>query len=355
MEKRPRHKPGLFLFLAARPEVHVLDMAGRASHSCPVNDLHLIPARTPTMYFIGVSTAHSMIMRVFPAWARYLELGDCHLAGIDMKLHDTPERYREVVTFIKEDPGTLGALVTTHKIDLLHATRDLFDELDDFGSLMGEVSSISKRDGRLCGGAKDPISSGLALEAFLPARHWELRGAQAFLMGAGGSSVALCSYLGRREHKGNRPARIFVSNRSEKRLEEMREINRRQGMEVDVEYVLTPQPQDNDAVLRRLDRGAMVVNATGLGKDGPGSPITDAAVFPEAGLAWDFNYRGDLQFLRQARAQAAGRGLHVEDGWLYFIYGWLAVIGEVFHRHIPFSGPVFDELCRIAERERKMS
>jgi shikimate 5-dehydrogenase len=320
-----------------------------------MSDLHLVPARIPTMHFIGVSTAQSMIMRVFPAWARYLELGECRLSGIDLRLHDAPERYREVVRFVKEDPRTLGALVTTHKIDLLHAARDMFDELDDFGSLMGEVSAIFKREGRLHGGAKDPISSGLALEAFLPARHWERSGAKAFLMGAGGSSVALCSYLGRRDHGSNRPATIFVSNRSEKRLEEMEQINRRQGMEVKVEYVLTPQPRDNDEVMKRLARGALVVNATGLGKDGPGSPITDAAVFPEAGLAWDFNYRGDLQFLRQARAQAGGRALHVEDGWLYFIYGWLAVIAEVFHRHIPLTGPVFDELCQIAERERSAS
>jgi shikimate 5-dehydrogenase len=317
-----------------------------------VNELRLSPAATPTMHFIGVSTTQSMIMRVFPAWARYLALGSCRLSGIDLKPHDAPSRYREVVRFIKDDPQSLGALVTTHKIDLLHAARDMFDELDDFGSLMGEVSAISKRDGRLCGRAKDPISSGLALEAFLPAEHWELSGAQAFLMGAGGSSVALCSYLGRKEHGDNRPSRIFVSNRSEKRLSEVRRIHRRAGLEAKMEYVLTPQPQDNDAVMRRLGRGALVVNATGLGKDGPGSPITDAAVFPEAGLAWDFNYRGDLQFLRQARAQAEGRGLHVEDGWLYFIYGWLAGIAEVFRRPIPSSGPVFDELCRIADRER---
>jgi shikimate 5-dehydrogenase len=318
-----------------------------------MSDLHLAPAHTPTMYFIGVSTTQSMIMRVFPEWARYLELGACRLAGIDMKQHDDPARYREVVGFIKNDPRSVGALVTTHKIDLLHAARDLFDELDDFGSLMGEVSAISKRDGLLCGGAKDPITSGLALEAFLPPRHWELSGAEAFIMGAGGASVALSAYLGRKDHGKNRPSRIFVSNRSEKRLTEMRQIHRRQGMDVKVEYVLTPQPQDNDAVMRRLSRGALVANATGLGKDGPGSPITDAAVFPEAGHAWDFNYRGDLLFMRQARAQAEGRSLHVEDGWLYFIYGWLSVIAEVFHKPIPSSGPVFDELCRIAERARK--
>ena len=33
-------------------------------------------ARRPTFYFIGVTTAQSSIMRVFPAWARHLGLGD---------------------------------------------------------------------------------------------------------------------------------------------------------------------------------------------------------------------------------------------------------------------------------------
>ena len=291
-------------------------------------------------------------MKVFPAWAKRLDLGDCQLKGIDLKLHDEPQRYRDVVQFIKDDPLSLGALVTTHKIDLLHATRDIFDGLDDFASLMGEASSISKRDGRLMAGAKDPISSGLALEAFLPAQHWESSRADAFILGAGGSSVALCSYLVRPEHDGNRPARVYVSNRSPKRLEEMREIHRRQGVDVPVSYVHTPRPEDNDQVLRALVPGSLVANATGLGKDAPGSPLTSAAAFPVSGFAWDFNYRGNLVFLDQARGQSGERRLAVEDGWLYFIYGWLAVISEVFHKPIPLHGPVFDELCHLAEKEK---
>ena len=119
------------------------------------------------------------------------------------------------------------------------------------------------------------------------------------------------------------------------------------------EYVPTPRPEDNDAVMRTLPPGSLVVNATGLGKDAPGSPITDAAPFPDRGTAWDFNYRGDLVFLDQARRQSVDRHLHVEDGWRYFIHGWLAVIAEVFHRTIPVSGPGFEELCAIAGRERR--
>ena len=34
----------------------------------------LQPARRPTLYFIGVTTAKSSIMKVFPAWAAALEL-----------------------------------------------------------------------------------------------------------------------------------------------------------------------------------------------------------------------------------------------------------------------------------------
>ena len=76
------------------------------------------PADQRTMYFIGVTTGKSSIMRVFPNWAAQLGL-DAVIQGIDLPLHDEPERYREVVWFIKDDPLSLGALVTTHKIDLL--------------------------------------------------------------------------------------------------------------------------------------------------------------------------------------------------------------------------------------------
>ena len=97
----------------------------------------------------------------------------------------------------------------------------------------------------------------------------------------------------------------------------------------------------------------MVVNATGLGKDRPGSPLTDAVEFPENGIVWEFNYRGDLVFLDQANAQKAQKNLTIEDGWIYFIHGWTRVIAEVFHRDIPTSGPEFDQLSEIAANMSK--
>ncbi len=305
-------------------------------------------AHRPTMYFIGVTTRRSMIMRVFPRWTRHLGLGPCRIRGVDLSLHDRPERYREVIRFIKGDPLSIGALITAHKIDLLLACREMFDGLDPFAGLLGEVSCISKDAGRLLGAATDPISSGLALEGFLPKGHWERTRADACLLGAGGSNMALSAYLLARERGADRPARIFVSNRSARRLEEMREVLCGLDAGVPVEYILTPQPEDNDSVLRALAPRSLVVNGTGLGKDAPGSPLTNGAVFPEGGYAWDFNYRGDLVFLAQARAQERARGLHVEDGWGYFVHGWTRGIAVVFHLDIPSAGPGFDELSRLA-------
>ena len=309
-------------------------------------------ADRPTMYFIGVTTGKSSIMRVFPEWAKYLGLGDCVLRGVDFRQHDEPRRYREIVEHIKADALSLGALVTTHKIDLLHACRDQFDELDEYAELMGEISSISKDEGRLVGHAKDPITSGLALDAFLPERHWERTAAEAFVMGAGGSSIAVTWHMMRADHGANRPSKIIVANRSTPRLVEIERLHKTFDPDFPTEYHHTPAPDLSDAIVSHLAPGSLVVNATGLGKDAPGSPITDAAVFPQDGLAWEFNYRGDLVFLDQARAQKDARNLHVEDGWLYFVHGWTRVIAEVFHVDIPTSGPDFDELSRIAAAAR---
>jgi shikimate 5-dehydrogenase len=310
------------------------------------------PAAKPTMYFIGVTTGKSSIRQVFPLWADYLNLGDCQLVGIDFKLHDEPKRYREAVEFIKQDPLSLGALVTTHKIDLCSACRDIFDVLDPLSSSMGEVSSIFKREHRLHGRAVDPVSSGLALEAFIPSGYWERTNAEAFLLGAGGSAVALVWYLVQSKHGTNRPARILVANRSQPRLDHLVKLHVSWNCDIPLECHLVPNASAADGVLSTLKPGSLVVNATGLGKDAPGSPLTNAAEFPTGGLVWEFNYRGDLLFLEQARAQEQAKDLHVEDGWIYFVHGWTRVIADVFDVDIPTQGKRFDELSRLAASAR---
>ena len=59
-----------------------------------------------------------------------------------------------------------------------------------------------------------------------------------------------------------------------KRLEEMQALHRKIDLQIPVAYHLAPEPRDNDKIVGTLTAGSMVVNATGLGKDRPGSPLT---------------------------------------------------------------------------------
>jgi shikimate 5-dehydrogenase len=107
---------------------------------------------------------------------------------------------------------------------------------------------------------------------------------------------------------------------------------------------------DPDRLDEGLPAGSLVVNATGMGKDRPGSPM-GAARFPENGLVWEFNYRGALGFLAQARSQQAARRLTIRDGWVYFLHGWSQVIAEVFG--LTIDAPRFAALARIADGLRE--
>jgi shikimate 5-dehydrogenase len=306
-------------------------------------------AKERTLYFIGVDTSSSSIMKVFPKWADHLGL-NAAIKGFDFTPHAEPKSYREAVDFIKKDPLSLGALVTTHKLDLLKACKDMFEELGPYATLLDEISSISKQGDSLWGHAKDPITSGLSFEAIVNDGYWQDSKADLHLIGAGGSSLALTLYLINKEKAGgDTPNRIIISNRSLPRLEEMKKLHKSLGNSgIEFEYILAPTSEENDAVVNRLKPGSMVVNATGSGKDRPGSPLTDNVRFPVYGIAWDFNYRGDLVFLDQAAAQKEKSSLTVEDGWLYFIHGWTRVVAEVFHVDIPTSGPEFDKLAELA-------
>ena len=305
------------------------------------------PATEPTMYFIGVTTAQSSIMKVFPRWAKALGI-DAIIKGIDIGIRAPDEHYRQAVGFIKNDPLSLGALVTTHKMTLLESARDMFDAFDPYAEMLSEISSISKRGDKLWGHAKDPITSGLSLEAFLPTDWWSNHPqAEVLLLGAGGSSLATTIYLmDAATHGKNRPSKIVVTNRTQQRLAHMQQIHERLNSGIPVEYHHCATFEDNDAVLANMPEHSLVINATGLGKDEPGSPLTDAAVFPKNGFAWEFNYRGDLGFMHQALAQKATQNLTVEDGWIYFIHGWSQVIAEVFH--LELTPELVNELSDVA-------
>jgi shikimate 5-dehydrogenase len=303
-------------------------------------------AKSPAFYFIGVTTGQSSIMKVFPKWATTLNIY-AEIKGIDLPLHAPAEEYRRVAEFLKDDPLSLGALITTHKLDFFKACRDLFEYIDPFAEKLEEVSCLSKRDGFFRAHAKDPISSGLALENFVPPGFWKDHGGEVLLLGAGGSSLAMSLYFSQKKFGDNVPRRIILANRSEARLVSAKAALANLNNRIEFRFLHNPLPADNDETIATLPPYSLVVNATGLGKDAPGSPTTDAVSYPHHSLIWEINYRGDLLFKRQAEAQRGEKKLHVEDGWNYFIYGWIQVITEVFD--IEINGPVLERLSNIAK------
>lgn len=308
-------------------------------------------ATQPTFYFVGVTTGKSSIMKVFPRWAKEVfALEEAVIKGIDMELNSQPEDYRAVVEFMKNDPLSMGALVTTHKLDLYEACEDLFDYLDPHARHFRELSCISKRNGQIRGHAKDPISSGLAMEAFVPSGFWEENCGEVFIMGAGGAALAISSYLAKSEFKDNVPSRILISECDELRLAHAKEKLKELNPKVEIEYALASSNGGNDGFIKTVKPYSLIVNATGMGKDRPGSPLSGLAAFPSHSLAWELNYRGDLVFVEQAMSQKEEKEMKVEDGWIYFIHGWTQVIAEVFDIEITES--MLDECSRIAKEVR---
>lgn len=313
-------------------------------------DYPIVTKTVPTFYFVGVTTRQSSIMKVFPRWMQAIGRPEIVIEGIDHPIHDDPEAYRRTVAQIKYDPLSLGALVTTHKIDLLEAARDMFDQLHSSAILTGEISSISKRDGKLWGHAKDPLTAGLSLDAITGEGYFGRTGGHVLCFGAGGSGKAIALHLITKLNRADRPERIIVTNRSAERLHKLQAMVESLETDIEFEYVQTADPERNSELMESLPDGSIVINATGMGKDTPGSPITDDALFPLHGIAWEINYRGDLDFWHQAMAQQESRHLTVEDGWLYFLHGWTQVIAEVLH--LDMDNETFRRLAEIAEELR---
>ncbi len=306
--------------------------------------------RVPTFTFVGVSTSQSSSLQAFPGWMRVLGRPEVVVEGVDFALHDDPARYRALIEGMKADPNNLGGLVTSHKIDLLDASEDLFDGLRPHAAILGEVSSMFKRDGRLMGDTTDPVAGGRSLAGILGRGYFGRTGGEVLCLGAGGAATALALYLAEQEREEDRPERMVLCDVDGGRLERFLELSGRMPGPGIFEGVRVKGPEDNDRLVRTLKPGSVVINATGLGKDRPGSPITSAAEFPEGGVIWELNYRGERPFLHQARTQADSRGLKVADGWSYFIHGWSAVISQVLD--VDMDAQLMKEMAAVAEAIR---
>ncbi len=263
--------------------------------------------------FVGVTTAGSMVHRAMPLWQPMLP-SPARVRGVDLDPDADPPRYVGLLDDIRSDPGVAGAVVSAHKTRLFDAAGDRFDELDSIALACGEVNAVRRDGSRLRGYARDPVSVGRVVEEIWPRRTGDV-----VCIGAGGTALALAFHLASTGSRG----RLVCADRDPVALDR---VERR--IEMPVETHVGEGPWDD--LVESAPPGSMIVNATGMGKERPGSPTSARVRFPKGAVVWELNYRGDLRFLDLARAQASPAGLQVHDGWSLFCHGWAAALSAVW-------------------------
>lgn len=215
-------------------------------------------------------------------------------------------------------------MVTSHKIALYRAARDLFAGLDDLAVACGEVNAVRRTPSGLLGFARDPVSVGRVVDRIWPAGT----GDEVVCLGAGGTAVALGRHLLARPPT---PRLVFTDRRAEA------VAHLRATLGADVATRVGPGPWDELVANARV--GALVVNATGMGKDRPGAPLSPSARFPPGAVVWELNYRGALPLLSQARTQHVA----AHDGWSLFCEGWAAALAAVLELDEAGLGDRFEQ------------
>jgi shikimate 5-dehydrogenase len=257
----------------------------------------------PDVVFVGVSTRQSLVHRVWPRWQSVLGTA-CGVRSVELGLGADDADFVRLLDGLRDDAGVAGAVVTAHKVRVFSAGQSCFAHLDPLALACREVNAIRRGPDGLWGWARDPVSVGRIVD-----RIWPSPDGQVVCLGAGGTARALALHLAARR------AVTFVA------------ADRDPAAPGDLARHLAGRL---DARVGEGPWDDLVVNATGMGKDRPGAPTSDAVRFPEAAVVWELNYRGELSFLAQARRQAKARGLEVHDGWELFCHGWAAALGVIF-------------------------
>jgi shikimate 5-dehydrogenase len=285
--------------------------------------LALQPVGVCTVWFVGVSTAGSLVHRAMPWWSPLLG-GDVTVTGRDLPLDAPTGAFRSLLDGLARDDDARGAVVTSHKVALHRAASDLFAGLDDLAVACGEVNAVRRTPSGLLGFARDPVSLGRVVDRIWPAGT----GDEVVCLGAGGTAVALGRHLSARPQA----TRLVFTDR---RPEAVAHLRARLGAGIATR--VGPGPWDE--LVANARPGALVVNATGMGKDRPGAPLSPSARFPAGAVVWELNYRGDLPLLDQARAQDVA----AHDGWSLFCQGWAAALAAVLDLDDAGLGDRFEE------------
>jgi shikimate 5-dehydrogenase len=237
----------------------------------------------------------------------------CTVRGIDIGLDADDDVYIRFLGRLCDDVNAAGAVVTGHKVKMFQAGRSYFRTLDAVALDCGEVNAIRRTDDGLLGWGRDPVSVGRVAD-----RIWPRTVGHVVCLGAGGTALALAHHLiTTREH-----VHFVCADPDRSAVARLARLTRQ-----DIAGHVGNGPWDE--IVASAPPGSLIVNATGMGKDRPGSPITNTTRFPPGSVVWELNYRGDLAFLEHARSEACHSHIAVHDGWELFCQGWAAALTAV--------------------------
>lgn len=283
----------------------------------------------PVFLFLGTSTAGSSVHQMFSRWSPAFD-PEAQVRGVDIPVHANPEVFRRLVADIADNPHIRGAVITSHKVRVHAACHDLFDSTSPLVDLAREVNSIRSTDG-LHAFATDPV----AIELVRPDSHTT---SPVVCLGSGGSAVALVmatvldmaqtAATGKAVPKGTAQRDITIVARRYNVVPELEALFARLPDRDRIQVVVAADEMERSQLTAAQPPGTLVANATGLGKIEAASPVTGPEAFPAESIAWDFNYRGPLTFLAQARVA----GVHVVDGWDYYLAAWSTALAAITNK-----------------------
>jgi shikimate dehydrogenase len=284
-----------------------------------------------TIWFVGVRTQGSAALSAFPGWMGVLR-EDIRLQGVDLPLDTDAQGYRDLLRRLRSRSDVVGVVITGHKARLFESAGSELDSLDRFARLCREVSVVRRDGGQLVGCAVEPRSVKATLARMLEPGHWGATGGELLIFGAGGTAAALlaCLYDPLTAPR-DVPGVVHLIDIDAARAKALQEsvLTWRTGVSVRV-----PHPSLATETLIALPASSLIVNATGLGKDQPGSPVPLPAPWPNRAIVWELNYRGQLPMLTDARAATRRRSLEVYDGWTLFIQGWSEALGTILRHNL---------------------
>ena len=283
--------------------------------------------------FAGISTSGSVVRRVFPQWMNLLGQ-TLELQTIDIPADSPASPYRALVSNLAADPSVRGVVVTAHKRAVYDHAVDLLAGTDSRARSLREISVLYRQDDQLHGTVIEPASIVTTLAQMGGGTPVTARDADTVIYGAGGTAISLIACLTDPAWPPSaRPRRLHLIDTSASRLQRAHDLAACGPARLPVRvYHSTGQASLRD--LGPLPDRSLIINATGLGKDRPGSPIRLPPSWPRRACVWDLNYRGHLLMLDDARAAAAERQLTTHDGWLLFVNGWAESLSAIIGRPI---------------------